>query len=180
MPTLRAKGMTIVELLIVCAVAGGMSLVFMAALRMGQRSWQIGSAQMSVSSELRRGVVQMRRELAESRMDLLSIPADGLWYPALSFQVPTDLNGDGTVLDANGVLEWSNPVSYSLGGSDGDQALRVQGAQSRVLANGVTLLQFRRQAATPMVVEMNLTVRRGATTGFVNQDSLTERVRLRN
>lgn len=170
------------ELLITCAIVAGISLVLMAVLRMGQRSWKIQDAQSSVSMHLRNGMADMSREIAESQAGWLNIPADGLWYNSLTFRVPQDVDGNGTVWDAAGALEWSNPITYSLAGPDGNQLQRVQqGAVNRVLAYGVTALQFRRQAATPLVVEIGLTVQRGATTsGFLNQADLNTRVRLRN
>ncbi len=170
------------EMLMAFAIMAGMSLALMAALRMGQRSWKTQDAQTAVSAQLRQGMLSMTREIAESRAGWLSIPADGVWYPNLTFRVPQDLNGDGTVWDAAGVLEWSLPVTYSVGGVDGNQVQRVQqGAAVRVVAYGVTALQFRRQPATPLMVEIALTVQKGLTTsGFANQANLNSRVRLRN
>ncbi len=123
----------------------------------------------------------MSRELASTQTGQLSVPADGNWYANLTFRVPQDQNGDGTVLDSQGVLEWSSPITYSLGGLDGRQAQRTQAGVVRILANGVTALGFRRQAATPSVLEINLTVLKGgSTTSFTQQASLGTRVRLRN
>jgi prepilin-type N-terminal cleavage/methylation domain-containing protein len=178
------KGFSLVELLIATAIVGGISLVLIAALRMGQQSWQAEDVRMSVSQELRRGIDAISRELAATQAaELDEIPATGSWYAgAVVFRVPQDRDGNGTVLDAAGVLEWSDPITYSLGGMDGRQVIRTQvGAADRVIANGVVGIQFRRQAANPSVVEMRLTVRRGGITGeFTNQSDLTTRVRVRN
>lgn len=179
---MKRAGFSFVELMVVTGIMALISGVLVAALRMGQQSWQVEEARMTVSMELRRGIDAMSRELASSQSgQLIGVPADGAWYPSVTFAVPQDLNGDGTVLDSNGVLEWSPPVLYSLGGTGGSQILRTQNNATRVLANGVTTLRFRRQAATPTVVEISMTVLRGVNTGdFTNQGTLTTRVRLRN
>lgn len=151
------------------------------AFKAGQQSSQTAQAHMDVSYELRRGVDAMSQELASSRDDQLDVPADGNWYNSLTFRLPVDLNGDGTVLDTAGALEWSaNPITYSLGGISGDQIVRTNGTQLRVLTNGVQALQFRRMSATPDQVEILVTVQRGFLNGFQNQGTLTTRIRLRN
>lgn len=184
----RINGFSLVEMLVVSVMVAGMTLAFAAVVRMGLRTWQAKENQMTVSFELRRGIHAMARELAQTRTDQLEVPglgampADGVFYNSVRFRLPEDVNGDGTVLDALGALEWSpNQVSYTLGGLDGRQVQRTQGAASTVLAYGVTGLRFRRMAANPSVVEMSITVQRGATTGgYVQQADLSTRIRLRN
>lgn len=171
------RGFTFVEILISMAIVAGMSLVLIATLRSGQQSWQVEEARMSVSLELRRSVDAMSRELANTQMGRVQF-LDG--NRRVVFQVPEDLNGDGTVLDSAGTIEWSpNTVTYALGGVDGNQVIRTQGAATRVLANGVTTLSFTPQGSE--TVQISVTARRGATTGdFPNQGTLTTRVHVRN
>jgi len=178
----QQAGFSFVELMVVTGIMALVSGMLVVALRMGQQSWQVEQARMTVSMELRRGLDAMSRELASSQSgQLVGVPADGTWYTSLTFRVPQDLNGDGTVLDANGALEWSPPVVYALGGTGGTQILRIQNNATRVLANGATTLRFRRQAATPNILEISMTVLRGVNTGdFTNQGTLNTQVRLRN
>ena len=183
-----SRGFTLVEMMVVSIVVAGMCLVFASVIRMGLKTWQAKENQMTVSFELRRGVHAMARELAQTRSDQLEVPglgampANGNFYNSVRFRVPQDVDGDGTAIDGSGVLEWSpNQVVYALGGADGREIQRTQGAAVSALANGVTALQFRRLAATPSVVEMSVTVQQGATNGgFLNQASLSTRIRLRN
>ena len=184
----KVRGFSLIELLIVSVMTAGMCLALASVLRMGHRSWQVGRNSMTVSFELRRGLNAMSRELAQTQVGLLqvpglgSLPADGNFYNSVQFQIPQDVDGNGTVLNGAGALEWSpNAITYSLGGLDGRQVQRTQGGTVSVLAHGVTAPQFRRLTATPSVVEMRMTVQRGTTTGgFLNQASLSTRVRLRN
>ena len=165
------------------AIVAGLASAIVAALKVIQQSWQISDAYMTTSSELRRGIDAMSRELASTQSaQLVGLPADGNWYTSLIFAVPADVDGDGTVLNSGGNLEWSSAITYSRGGTTGTQALRTQaGNLNRVMANGVTTLRFRRQVVTPNIVEINMTVLRGtSTTDYPNQASLSGRVRLRN
>ena len=175
------RGVTLVELLIVSVVAAGMCLTFAAMVRMSHRSAQMQSNIMTVSHELRRGIEEICHDLAGSSANVVNIPADGVWYNAITYQVPEDTDNNGTVLDGAGAVEWSVPITVTIGGPDNNQMRRTQGAAVRVLSNGVTALQFRRQAATPQIVEVNLTVQKGANAGgFIQQAALPARVRLRN
>ena len=184
----RTRGFSLVELLVVSAMTVGMCLTLAYVVRMGLRSWQTTSNRMTVSFELRRGLNAMSRELVQTRASLLqvpglgSMPADGNFYSGVQFPIPQDVDGDGTVLNGSGVLEWSpNLITYSLGGLDGRQVRRTQGGAVSVLAHGVTSLQFRRLVATPYIVEMRVRVQRGsATGGFINQADLSTQIRLRN
>ncbi len=174
-------GFSLTELLIASVVMVAMVGVLAAVLRVGQRSFQVTQNTMTISYELRRGINLMSRDLAQTQGAQLNIPADGNWYNNLSFRIPQDLDANGTVLNGAGVLEWSNPIQYLLGGVDNQQAQRIQNGNTQVLAHRVTLLRFRRTVANPSIVEVNFQVQRGANLGgFIQQANVTTRVRLRN
>jgi len=185
------------EILVSMAILIGISGILVATLRMGQQSWQVEQSRMAVSHELRRGIDAMARELAESGEGQVDIPADGDWYGTLRFEVPEDLDGDGTVLDSDGELEWSPEwILYTQDAADAngdgitDQVIRTQGSETpRVIANGLwddpddpnDGLRFRRDPDDSSIVEIALTVRRGENTGdFPNTATLSTTVQLRN
>lgn len=175
------RGFTLTETMVSISAVTVIGGAMVAAFKAGQRSSQTAQAHMDVSYQLRRAIDAMSRKLAASRDDQLSIPADGNGYSSLTFRLPTDLNGDGTVLDAAGALEWfASSITYTLGGATGDQMIRTQAGQQRVLANGVQSIQFRRMGTTPDQVEVWVKVERGFANGFQNEGTLATRVRLRN
>ena len=175
------RGFGLMEVLIGSVIAALMATVFAAVLKQGQDAWRTRSNTMTISFELRRGMQSLTREIAQTRANQLSIPADGNWYNTMTLSIPQDMDGNGTVLDGAGVLEWSNPIQYALGGVNGQQVQRIQAGNTRVLAHGVTLLRFRRAAANPSLVEINFSVQRGALNGnFIQQVGQTARVRVRN
>ena len=170
----RIGGFTLTETLVATAIAAVMGGVLVAAFKSGQQTWYSGEAKMAASYELRRGVEAVSRELAASRSNQVSILNNG---GSVTFRVPADLDGDGTILDAAGALEWSaNTITYSLAG---DQVVRTEGANTRVLANGVQSLQFQTVGGNLDLLEIAMTVQRD-NSGFQSQASLTTRVRLRN
>ena len=180
----RDLGFTLPELMIANAIVAGMAVMLVATFRESQRSWQTRENTMTISFELRRGIQSMTRELSESSGQWLQLPgvgafpANGNTFNSIQFRIPEDINGDGAVLDGAGNIEWSAPIVYQL---NNQQIIRTQGANVRVLAHGVTVLGFRRLAATPMVLEMNVTIQRGANLGrFVQQSNVGTRIRLRN
>lgn len=170
------------ELMVTMSIVVSISGVLVAVFRMNQQCWEVAQAHLSVSMELRRAMDEMSRELVSTQVAQVDIPADGNWYPSITFSVPEDVDGDGTVLDSSGVLEWSDSITFSLGGETGEQALREQdGELDRIMANGVTELEFRREAATPNVVEVQMTVEKAVhTKDFPHTATLSTRVRLRN
>lgn len=167
-----------IELMVVMSIMAVMSTVFISILRMNQQSWEVAQSHMAVSGELRRGLDAMVRELVSSRADQVDIPADDIWYPSIAFAVPEDLDEDGSILDSNGAVEWSDEIVYSL---DGQQAIREQDGEQRVLANGVQELEFRRDSTNTSVIEIRLSVQKATDTqDFPNTGEMSTRVRLRN
>ncbi len=198
------KGFSLTEVMVASVIAAGMALSLGMVLRAGARGWQARENQMTTSSELRRGIHSMARELAQTRSDQLQVLVGGVWmswgqpppppsltwpppsdvssYPSVRFKVPEVVAPNTTVVDATGAVTWSpNPITYDLAAvAGGGQLLqRTQGGVVSPLAYGVTALSFRRQAATPSVLEMNVTVQRGAADG-AQPVILSTRIRLRN
>ena len=207
------RGFSLVEVAVASALATAMSLGMVLVMRAGERVTQVEGDQMSISSELRRGMNSMASNLLSTRSNQLLRPAGGgawvAWadnppdlatYAGLRFRMPQDLDLNGTVLDAAGIVEWSiNTFTFELGGVNGQELLRVErdpgGAvvvnainpldNPRRLAYGVTALTFRRWPGATSVIEISMTVQRGAvvpgapTSGEAQPDSLTTRVRMR-
>jgi len=201
------KGFSLVEVTVAGAIVAGMGLVFATVLRTETRGWQASENQIMTSFELRRCIHAMAQELAQTNTAAaggnLQVfvgggwapwAADGISYPRVRFRVPEDRDGNGTVLDAAWVPEWSaSSITYGLGGVNGQELQRMQMAPPplpgvRTLAYGVTALSFRRLVAPPnnSMVEVSVTVQRGAanpgaaTSGEAQPVTLSTRIRLRN
>ena len=79
---------------------------------------------------------------------MTSVPADNNWYPQITFSIAQVSDGS---------VAWSPLLNYSLGGADGQQLIRTFNGQPQTIADHITLLQFSRQAATPNIVNVQLT-----------------------
>ncbi len=180
MMTKTKRGFTLIELMVSTTIAIGIGAVLTMTVKMNQQSWEVSDAYLTSSLQLRTAAETLSQDLVGAKSTTLSIPADGAWYNTISFQVPMDMDGNGVVVDGGGSLELSPVLSFSLGGASGTAVLRaVSGTPNRVVASGVSVLQFRRQAATPQVVEIRLTVQRGLG-DFQNTASFSTQVRVRN
>ncbi len=188
-----AKGVTLVELLVATCIVMIMCVALAYLLRWGMSFWQASQSHATVSAELRRGMHTLVRDLSQTREDQLRLadgspmPADGAWRNTIRFQVPQDQDGDGTVLDAAGAIEWNpNPITYSLGGLDNRQLIRSQvriGSPTDLgVGYGMTGLQFRRTLVDRALVEVQVTVqpRVNARDPLVQPVTLSTRIRLRN
>lgn len=177
------RGFTLLEILIVAAILGlvavGMTTVVLAA----QRSWENGSGELFLSSQLRGALGQMTREVSACPVDQMAKPAaNGNWDTTVIFRIPQDQNADGSVLDASGnIVEWSVWLRYLLGA--GNLLQRKLNTTPQVtyqmIAGNILAVQFRRQPATPDVVEIEVT----ATTqksGRILTRAVSNRVKLRN
>jgi len=174
-------GLTLADVVISLLVVGLLTSVVTGVLMGARNGWIVGSARLEGNAQLRRAVDWMSRELAQSAPAQVSAPpADGVWAGGITFRIPEDLDGDGTVLDGQGTIaEWSETITYGLG--SGNTCVRtLGGGGSSVLAHHATALQFRRTAAAPDVVEIRVTTATALTGGASAPETVEIRVRLRN
>ncbi len=185
----KKNGFSLVEMLVVLAIFSVIAGAVATSLFSAQRTWGTGTGQAVLTAELRRALDTMSRELVESRPAQIQRPAaNGQWDTQMMFRVPQDRNGDGSVLDANGeIAEWSNDISYTPGvrsNSFSRTAVNDPGLQPRTLvttlANHITAVQFKRDAATADVVEIQMTASTITELGQVMSRTMGTRVKLRN
>ncbi|MBI3318310.1 MAG: type II secretion system protein [Candidatus Omnitrophica bacterium] len=176
-------GFSLAELLVVVAIFSILASAVALALVSSQRTWATGSGQAVLTAQLRRALDRMSRELTESKTSEIQRPApNGLFDAAVTFRVPQDQNGDGNVLDANGNIgEWSGWITYRAARvGSGTACVREVAGASEVLASNVSSVLFRRQAATPDVVEVQVSCYVVTEKGQQMLRSMNTRVKLRN
>ncbi len=182
---MKANGMTLTEMLVAVAVLSIMAAAVVTALLSVERVFSGGSGQAVLTSELRKALDRMSRELAEGTSGRIQfVPADGRGYPNITFQIPEDINGDGSVIDVNGnITEWSTNITYLMGARNSCQ--RTQASRdpnlpgtSAFLANHITALSFTRRL--PDVVEIRLTASTLTEVGELQTRTMSTRVKLRN
>ena len=110
--------------------------------------WWTATTQSETRTAVQQAVSRMTSELkAATRTGSPTPPAISI--PAapnntqVTFYLPTDVDGDGTIVDASGNTEWdaANSIQYVYD-APSKQLRRVRGAQTVILAHDVTSATF--------------------------------------
>lgn len=179
----KNNGFTLIEMMIVLVtfVLIGEAIAYI--LSSSEGTWYMSDAKIVATQEARRAMSAVIREVRQSASDVIAnCPADGIWHAAqLNFNIPADTDGDGDVLDAMENIEW-NAVSYSTTAQS--QIQRQSGGANSILCNNLLNVYFRRQAATPDVLEVALWTRKWtaykAAQGWTASEVFTCNIKLRN
>lgn len=165
-------GFTLLELMVVLLIVTVLGVALVATMSSGRTSWHEADTRISIQEELRRAIRQMIDDLSQSSVNKINISADNGNYSSLSFNVSTGVN------NATGAIVWSSdPITYSLSGG---QILRVQGSDTRVLANNISALNFVRYANSTKIVRLNLTAQKTTPYGRLLNASMSAAVYMRN
>ena len=79
------------------------------------------------------------------------------------------------------MLDWStDAIQFVLGGAGSKQLLRIQGADTDILAQNIKSLQFRRQVATPDILEVAMGAEKTTNIGILADYQLSFSIQLRN
>jgi len=178
----NARGYTVIEVLISTVVISILIIASFAVLNVGRSSWFKGDVQSELRKEMIRGFMAMERELRETRPAEQSVPF-GEARTTITFKIPLDsADADSTILDSNGIIEWSGNIVYSLNGSN--EIIRSDSSGTpRVLARGISNLQFSRtrNPALPQdLIIINITGQKASGTGEIATQTGQLIVRMRN
>ena len=119
-------------------------------LVIGSKSWQTNNADMEVKQELRKAIAWLKDDLIQGGFaTVVGVPADGNPYTSITFNKAAGVS--------NGSVVWSaTPIQYIRGGTGSTQLLRIAGGQTKVIAQDIQTLNFRRQNSSPNVVEVTV------------------------
>ena len=186
----RRQGFTLVETVVTGTILLSMSLVVTLWLR---GALDVSSVSMT-QSEMRVSAQQaMNRIVFELMSGSRTAPASppNATIPAapgnitMTFYLPTDLDGNGTIIDATGNTEWDlvNAIQYVYVPAQ-RQLQRVQGGNQVVLANDVQAVTFEDVNIDPTLsineVKTTMTVQRTTPQGRTVSATVVEIVKLRN
>jgi len=170
------KGFTLFEIILVAFLFSIISAAIFSVLATGRNSMSAGESQMSVQQACRNSLDAMVKEMRQTAASKIpDVPATGVNYSSITFQVPTAISATGPT--------WSSNIQYSLGGLNGTQLLRTQSGNQKVLGNNISSVVFNRSVANPSVVNISVTAQKNTFSGFTARQSsitLTSRVKLRN
>jgi type II secretory pathway component PulJ len=134
-------------------------------------SFQVNRVKVELQQELRKAQNWMINDLRQTGSSVITnVPADGTSYSTITFRTSTGASG--------GAATWStDTVQFALSGT---QLQRTSGATTRVLAQNISSLSFKRDVSTSNLVEVTVGAQKKAPGSKTLTASVTFKVELRN
>ncbi len=168
------QGFTFAEIMVALAIfvliTGGAYTLALTS----QGHWDTNRVVIQLHQELRKASDWMVSDLRQAGPGaIFTVPADGTLYSSISFKKGASIS--------SGALVWENDaIQYARGGTGSSQIIRTQGGNSKVLANKISGLTFRRQPTSPDILEITIqgadTTERGRSASY----QLSFEIELRN
>ena len=172
----RKKGFSLIEITVVIFLFSIVLAALFSVLATARVSSGSGGSNVTVQQEARKGLNAMVKELRQASLVTISgVPADGIDYNSITFNIPTAITASGTT--------WSSNIQYVKGGLENSQLIRVQDGNQRVIANNISSLLFNRNTSAPDVLNVAISVQKNTFPGFSaiqSTISLNSEVKIRN
>jgi prepilin-type N-terminal cleavage/methylation domain-containing protein len=168
------KGFSLAEVLVTVVIFSVLMAAVNTILLVGDSSWQTNRVQVELQQDLRKAMDWMKDDLRQTGSSAIDdVPADGEWYTSITFQMVTGVTG--------GTLTWnSNTTQFVLGGTDSNQLQRIEDSTTKVIAQNIESLEFRRLAAAPDIIEVALEAEKDTVKGVTITSTLDFEIQLRN
>jgi len=180
-------GFSLVEVLVAVLIFAILSAAVSAVLLVGDASWQTNSVQVELQQELRKAMDWMKDELRQSGPVAISdgpTYPDGEWYPSITFQKANGISAEGRIVWGSGDSDAT--TQFLLGGTDNNQLQKIERdddgniASTKVLAQNIQAVQFRRQSGALDIIEVELDAQKDTVKGNTITESLDFDVQMRN
>jgi prepilin-type N-terminal cleavage/methylation domain-containing protein len=168
------KGLTLIELLVSTVIMTIIIAALFMAMNAGQRAWFGGDTSVELRAQAIGAITVMNKELSKTRPSRTDLDI-GEQANSVTFSIPQDNSGDGSVVDAAGTIEWSPNITYSL---NANQIIRASGGITRVLAVDISLLRFTR--TQDKIMQIDITAQRTTQDGRQLQDIEQVIIKMRN
>ncbi len=174
MMNVRKSGLSMVELMVAVIIFTIMAIGIYTILFVGQEFWLSSKTRVELQQEARRAMEKMINELRQAGdLSISDVPADGTWRNTITFKTPSGV--------AAGALTWNaDSIQYSRGGVEGMQFLRTSAGVAQVIALDIQSLQFRRQVASPNILEISIQAQKATEKNKTINYTLNFNIRLRN
>ena len=169
------KGFTLIEILVASLIMSIIMGALFVSLSIGQNSWFNGDAAIDLRDQAIRSIMTMDKELSATRPSKINLDV-GVTSNAITFYLPQDNNGDGSIVDSAGDIEWSGAITYSLNGSN--QIIRSLGGTNRIIGNNIGTLQFTR--TENRIIQVDITAQKTPLSKRQIQDTEQTIIKIRN
>jgi type II secretory pathway pseudopilin PulG len=142
---LGLSAFSLVEVLVASFIFTILGSLVALYLAQGIQSWEVGITQADLQAQARPAMDKMLRELKNATRTDAGIPSPQLSIPAapdnnsITFYLPQDQDGDGTIIDATGNIEWNtdNPIKYQRDASLNQLIRTVEDDTGNVLSREI-------------------------------------------
>lgn len=175
---MKIKGFSFIETIFAVSIFLILMLVTYSVMDTGRKAWFVSDASGELRQNIIRPFMRMEKELKETSPGQVSLLA-GSSSSNLTFKIPQDRDLDGTNLDSDGNIEWSDDITYALDlGSN--QIIRTVSGTSAVIASNIVALQFRRPVTSSTRLQIDITARKNTLDRRVIQDAGQIILKMRN
>ena len=171
------RAFSLVEVLVSLIIVSILVFALFSVMDVGSNSWFSADASVQLRQEIIKVFMTMERELKETRPAQINLTS-GSSSSSLTFKIPQDNDGDSTILDASGNVEWSGNIVYALNGSG--QIIRTASGSSSILAQNIASLQFSRPSSALDIIQIDITAQKNSDQGRLMQDAGQIIVKMRN
>jgi len=169
------KGFTLIEILVASLIMSIIMGALFASLSIGQNSWFNGDAVIELRDQTIRSIMTMDKELSATRPSKINL-AIGATSNTITFYLPQDNNGDDSIVDSAGDIEWSEAVTYLL--NDSNQIIRSSGGTNKVIGISINTLLFTR--TENRIMQVDITAQKTALSKRQIQDMEQAIIKIRN
>lgn len=168
---------TLVETLLAVSILTFLILSAFYALDIGRRSWFANDASIELRDDIIKALAAMEKELRNTRPSQIDLGA-GSSSASLTFTTPQDNDGNGTILNSFGDVEWSANITYAR--NQDNQLIRTTSGATSILANNVTSILFSRPISPLDLLQVDIAVQRDSASGQPLQDMGQIIIQMRN
>ena len=129
------RGFTLIELTMTAGLASAYAVMLLALIFNLRNTTGMIEGRSTAADNARNTMYSLTKELRQASRASLTIGPG----PAITYRIPQDLDGDGTVLDAAGNIELGAPRTIERGGLRDRQLLLYADGRIRVLGNGLAI-----------------------------------------
>jgi len=169
------KAFTLIETLVSVLIFTVIVMGIFLAMSVAQRSWFTGDAAVETRQQIILALITMNSELSETTSSKTNLTAN-VPQGSITFRIPHDNNGDGSVVDTLGNIEWSNPIIYSRNASN--NLIRTYGGVTSTLARNISFLQFKN--TQNRLIQVDITAQKTDNMGKLIQDTEQAVIKMRN
>lgn len=159
------NGFTLAEVLVAAGILAVIGTIMLSFFIQGSNLWQLITNQSDLRSAARNAINFMAQELRNATRTSSETPSPNLSIPSkpnnssIDFYLPSDLDGNGTIINAVGGTEWdkNNKIQYQY--IPGLKRLRrLEKGEQYIIANEAALVEFEDNSINPVLNNNELKV----------------------